>query len=151
MASSKRRTVSPPGSDEASSRKCDLRVNWTSRARTTSSNKADRAFPSGQEFDAVGLAAAPDDFARLVLWTIGDQRQAEPVHDIDRDIGHDPGAARRDVEHEACFVTPSSTVIQAGCLCSCRRGSRATFALVSTVMTIIHRWIKQATSLWGIP
>ena len=56
---------------------------------------------SGQEFDAVGLAAAPDHFAGLVLWTIGDQRQTEPVPDIDRDIAHDSCAARRHVEHHA--------------------------------------------------
>ena len=39
------------------------------------------------------------------------------------------------------FVIPLSTVIQAGCLCSCRRGSRGTFALgLSTIMMTIRRW-----------
>jgi hypothetical protein len=39
------------------------------------------------------------------------------------------------------FVIPLSTVIQAGCLCSCRRGSRCTFALgLSTIMMTIRHW-----------
>ena len=59
------------------------------------------------------------------------------------------------------FVMPSSTVIEANCLCSGRRGSRATLSLgSSTDMTIIRlvkqvlldrSWIQQVASLWGIP
>src|SRR6266702_6223854 len=56
---------------------------------------------SGEELDAVGLAAAPDDFAFLALGMIGDQRQHEPVPDVDRHVHHDPRAARRDVEYRA--------------------------------------------------
>src|ERR1700687_2316459 len=56
---------------------------------------------SRQKFNAVGLAAAPDHFAWLVFGAIGHQRQSELVPDVDRDVGHDPGTARRHVQHGA--------------------------------------------------
>ena len=56
---------------------------------------------SGQEFDAVSLAATPNDFAQLALGMGGHQRQFEVVPDIHGIIRHDPGAARRDIQYEA--------------------------------------------------
>src|SRR5438309_1516378 len=64
---------------------------------------------SRQKLDPVGLAAAPDHFAGLVPGAIRHQCQSELVPDVDRDVAHDPGAARRHVEHDA-FV-PGHAVI----------------------------------------
>ena len=112
---------------------------------------------SGQEFDAVGLAATPDHFAGLMLWTIRDQRQTEPVPDIDRDIAHDPGAARRHVEHRAFVLR--HTVID-------RHPACMLVQMPSRFARYLDPWydpwlfnahghhpvrIKQAASLVGIP
>jgi len=56
---------------------------------------------SGQEFYAVGSAAAPNNFAKLTLRMAGHQCQFEIVTDIHRIIRHDPGAARRNIQYEA--------------------------------------------------
>src|SRR6476620_5234305 len=53
-----------------------------------------RAAISGQEFYAVGLAPAPDHFARLARRMFGHQRQIKDVPDVQRGVGHDLGAAR---------------------------------------------------------
>jgi hypothetical protein len=55
----------------------------------------------GYEFDAVRPASTPNDFAWLALRMIRHKRQSELVPDVHGCIGHDPGAARRDVEDEA--------------------------------------------------
>jgi hypothetical protein len=56
---------------------------------------------SGQEFDAVGVAASPDDLARLPLRVIGYQHQFETIGISDGNVRGDFGAAGRDVQHEA--------------------------------------------------
>ena len=56
---------------------------------------------SGQEFYAIGLAPAPDHFAGLARRMFGHQRQFKAVSDVQRRIGRNLGAARRDVEDEA--------------------------------------------------
>src|SRR5690348_943041 len=54
-----------------------------------------------QELHAVSLAAAPDHFAGPALLTTRDGRKPKTVADVHRGVGHDPGAAGRDVEHDA--------------------------------------------------
>src|SRR5260221_517017 len=56
---------------------------------------------SAQEFYAVGPAAAPDHLAGLALRTFRHHRHHEVVPDIDGSVGHDLGAARRDVQDNA--------------------------------------------------
>src|SRR5882724_12730805 len=56
---------------------------------------------SEYEFDAEHTAPAPDHFAGLALGMIRHQRQLEAVGDVDLGVGHDPGAARRNVHHHA--------------------------------------------------
>jgi hypothetical protein len=56
---------------------------------------------SGYKFYAVDLAAAPNDFAWLLLRTIRHKRQCEPVADIDLSVCHEFGSARRDVQYKA--------------------------------------------------
>src|SRR5665811_1257640 len=56
---------------------------------------------SEQKSYSVHVAATPDDFARLTLLVSRHKRQFEPVPYIDRSVGNDLGAARRDVQHEA--------------------------------------------------
>jgi hypothetical protein len=62
---------------------------------------------SGQEFYAVNIAATPNDFARLALRMSRHQRQFEPVADLNRGVGHDFSAARRDVQYEAFLLRHS--------------------------------------------
>lgn len=71
---------------------------------------------SRQEFDAVGLAAAPDDFALLALRMAGHEGQDEPVPDIDRHVHHDPRAARRDIQYGA--LAPGDAIVDGdpGCM-----------------------------------
>ena len=56
---------------------------------------------SGNKFYAVGVAAAPNHLTWLALRVSRHQRQSEPVADVKRNICHDFGAARRDVQDEA--------------------------------------------------
>lgn len=62
---------------------------------------------SGQEFDAVCVAATPDDFAGLAFGMSWHKLQSEHVPDIDRSVRDDLGAARRDVHHEAFALRDS--------------------------------------------
>src|SRR5206468_10731362 len=56
---------------------------------------------SVQEFYAVGIAFAANDFAWLMLLMRSHQLQSEHVADIDRRICHDLGTAGRDVQYDA--------------------------------------------------
>jgi hypothetical protein len=53
----------------------------------------------GEEFDAVGPAAAPDDLAQLALVMAADERQLEAISHVHRVIGCDPRPAGRDVKN----------------------------------------------------
>ena len=64
---------------------------------------------SEHEFYAVGVAATPNDFAWLALRMSWHKGQSEPVPDLNLGIGHDFGAAWRDVQYEA--FAPGHSVV----------------------------------------
>jgi hypothetical protein len=65
---------------------------------------------SRQELHAISLAATPDHFAGPALLTARQGRKTKAVAHVHRGIGHDPGAAGRDVEHDA--FAPCGPVLQ---------------------------------------